>query len=328
MSAPRFVSASPHAAHRLGIPHDVPYILGRYLRFMHMEQRQTPGRDHRCATIVSQESPGRLERLRQALEGAGIETIVQSASSPARVSVGYIRSIDPQLSGGSEFVQVSALGAKPAFMVNTPGSVRIAEWSPLATHALRDRGVPQPRRMWCLDHDDLVRASEMLGTPITFEGVVTRLRTVASASNELERAFAEAVGPHAHRGAMAEAHLPEQAAHLSIMVIDGACIPLRPAPRRAVSPLATLRATQVAGDAVAALGGSAMAVDVMIDGSGDAYVTRVDAAPHMGRLNDVAVAALANAIATRLASAWPPLRVRRRAARARLAPLAQVGHPC
>ena len=92
-----------------------------------------------------------------------------SAASTRRVGV------------GSSFVEIAALGAKPAFMVNTPGSVRIAEWSPLATNALRDLGVPQPSRLWCLDEDDLPRASEVLGIPIVFEGVVSKRRVVASA---------------------------------------------------------------------------------------------------------------------------------------------------
>ena len=105
------------------------------------------------------------------------------------MDVAYIRTIDPQLSGGSSFVQIAALGAKPALMVNTPGSVRIAEWSPLATHALRDRGVPQPARTWCLDHDDLMRAFDTLGAPITFEGVVTRERAVALSREDVEPAF-------------------------------------------------------------------------------------------------------------------------------------------
>lgn len=293
-----------------------------------MEQRYTPGRDQTCATIVSQEAPGRLERLRRALERSGIETVVQPAGSLARVSVGYIRSIDPLLDGGSSFIQVSALGAKPAFMVNTPGSVRIAEWSPLAAHALRDRGVPQLRQMWCLDRDDLARASEVLGTPITFEGVVTRQRAVALAPEEIQPAFELAVGAHACRGAMAEAPLPEQAAHLSFMVIDGACIPLRTAQTGAVSSLAGMRARSVARDAVAALGGSAMAVDIAIDGSDDAYVTGVDAAPHIGRLNEEAMAALVGAIATRLAAVWPTVRLRRRAISTRPAPYCQVGPPC
>ena len=44
----------------------------------------------------------------------------------------------------------------------------------------------------------------------------------------------------------------------------------------------------VAADAVAALGGSAMAVEVVIDQWDDAYVTRVDAAPPIDRLSEEA----------------------------------------
>ena len=305
----------------------MPPKLARYLRCMDSQRENTRGRGYGCATIVSHEPPGRLGRLRHALEQAGVETAMQPADSHLRVGVGYIRSIDPDMGGGSSFLQVSALGARPAFMVNTPGSVRIAEWTPLVTHALRDRGVPQPRRMWCLDHDDLARASDVLGTPIIFEGVVTRKRTVAAAPDELERAFEDAVGAFAPRGAIAEAPLPEHAAHVSIMVVDGACIPLRSAEMRAVSPLAGMRAAVVAGDAVSALGGSAMAVDVAIDGNDDAYVTRVDPAPHVGSLNEEALAALVGAISARLAAAWPLVRARRRSVSA-APPFSQVGPPC
>lgn len=278
-------------------------------------------------TILSDESPGRLDRLRRALERAGIDCAIQPAGSPARVGVAYIRSIDPELGGGSSFVQIAALGAKPALTVNTPGSVRIAEWSPLATHALRDCGVPQPRRMWCLDHDDLERAFDVLGAPVIFEGIVTRQRAKASSSDELEPAFRDAVGAHARRGAMAEAPLSAQVAHLSVMVIDGACIPLHTRQTRTVSPLAAMRASLVAGDAVAALGASAMAVDVTIDGNDDAYVTRVDPAPHLARLNDEAITALVGGIADRLAVAWPPVRRRQSAVSGSMA-FSRVGHPC
>jgi hypothetical protein len=293
---------------------------------MHTEHPEIVTRCQGCVTIVSDESPARLARLRHALARVGIESAIQPAGSSARVGVAYIRSIDPQLIGGSSFVQVAALGAKPALMVNTPGSVRIAEWSPLATHALRDRGVPQPRRRWCLDRDDLERASEALVTPITLEGVVTRQRATASSPDELDWAFRKAVGSHASRGAMAEAPLREQAAHLSVMVIDGACIPLRVGRMRTISRLASMRAALVAGDAVAALGGSAMAVDVTIDANDDAYVTRVDAAPHLARLNDEALSALVGAIAARLALVSPPLRRRPHAVGARSVAFSQVGH--
>lgn len=295
---------------------------------MHLQQeRHAPQRGSSCVTIVSQESGERLERLRRALDRAGIETAIQHADSPLRVGVGYIRSIDPQLAGGgSSFVKVSALGAKPALMVNTPGSVRIVEWSPLVTHALRDCGVPQPRRIWCLDRDDLGRAFETLGAPLTFEGVVTRRRVVASVPGELERAFIGAVGPHARRGAIAEASVSEDAARVTIMVVDGACIPLRTAEKRSLSSLAMMRATLVAGSAVAAVGGCAMAVDVTVDASDDPYVTRVHAAPPIERLTEEAVAALVGAIATRLAAVWPPLRSHR-AANGRRAPFSAVGTP-
>jgi hypothetical protein len=294
---------------------------------MQTQQRTSPSRGQASVTILSDEAPGRLSRLRQALECAGIQCAIQPAGSPARVGVAYIRSIDPDLGGGSSFVQIAALGAKPALMVNTPGSVRIAEWSPLATHALRDRGVPQPRRMWCLDHGDLERALEVLGAPVTFEGVVTRERATASSPEELELAFRDAVGAHAHRGAMAEVPLSAQAAHLSVMVVDGACIPLQTSQTRPVSPLAAMRAALVAGDAVAALGASAMAVDVTIDENDDAYVTRVDPAPPLSRLNDEAISALVGGIADRLAMVWPPVRRRQSAASGALA-FSQGGHPC
>lgn len=301
---------------------------GRYLRSMHIEHPRTATRSPSCVTILSDEAPARLARLRRALERAGIESVMQPAGSPVHVGIAYIRSIDPHLSGGSAFVQVAALGAKPALMVNTPGSVRIAEWSPLAHHALRDRGVPQPRRLWCLDDDDLQRVSESLGTPIAFEGVVTRQREVASSPDDVGRAFRDAVGPHGRRGAMAEAPLREQTAHVSLMVIDGACLPLRVSELRRISPLAGMRAALVAGDAVAALGGSAMAVDVTIDEHDEAYVTRVDPAPHTGRLNDEAIAALVGAITARLAVVWPPVRRRPQAVGGRSVARSRVGHPC
>jgi|1186.fasta_scaffold30635_2 hypothetical protein len=303
-------------------------MLAAYLRCMHIQPRTSTSDGQASVTILSDESPGLLERLRRALERVGIECAIQPAGAAVRIGVAYIRSIDPKLGGGSLFVQVATLGAKPALMVNTPGSVRIAEWSPLATHALRDRGVPQPRRMWCLDHDDLQRAFEVLGAPVVFEGVVTRRRAMASSRDELERAFDDAVGAHAPRGAMAEAPLRAQVANLSVMVIDGACIPLNTRRMRTVSPLAGMRAALVAGDAVAALGASAMAVDVTIDENDDAYVTRVDPAPHLGRLNDEAISALVGGIADRLAMAWPPVRRRPRNAARSSAAFSQVGHPC
>jgi hypothetical protein len=304
-------------------------MFARYVRFMHLQQRKAARRGQDFVTIISDEPPQQLARLCHELEQRGIESVVQPAGSPARVGVGYIRTIDPPLGGGSSFVQVAALGAKPALMVNTPGSVRIAEWSPLATHALRDRGVPQPSRLWCFDEGDIPRVSEVLGTPIAFEGVVTQRRVVASAPGELERAFADAVGSHPERGAMAEAPIRADAAHVVVMVIDDACIPVRGRQMRSLSPLASMRAAVVAGDAVAALGGSAMAVEITIDQNDNAYVTRVDPAPQIDRLNADATAALVGAIAARLTAVWPSSQPRQRMGRAIPTPaFSRVGHPC
>jgi hypothetical protein len=296
---------------------------------MHIQQRIAAPRGQSCVTIISDEPPVHLERLCHELERNGIENVIQPPSSPARVGVAYIRNIDPRLDGGSSFAQVAALGAKPAFMVNSPASVRIAEWSPLATHALRDRGVPQPNRLWCLDEHDLARASDVFGTPITIEGVVTRRRVEAAAPDELEHAFADAVGAYPERGAMAEAPLREQSARLVVMVIDGACIPLRGMHVGSISPRAGRRVALAAGDAVTALGGSAMAVEVAVDQSDNAYVTRVDAAPPIDRLNEEAVTALVGAIATRLAAVWPSAQSRTRAASTRpIMPFTRVGYAC
>jgi hypothetical protein len=294
---------------------------------MPLQPTARPGEN--CVTIISDEPPRQLARLCSELEHRGIESVIQQAATSARrVGIGYIRNVDPSLVSGSSFVRVATLGMRPAFVVNNAGSVRIAEWAPLACHALRDSGVPQPSRLWCLDERDIKRVSEILGTPIVFEGLVTRRRFVARAPNELESAFAEAVGSHPCRGAMAEAPIPDPAAHVAIMVIDGVCIPLRGRQAHGLSPLAGKRAALAAGQAVAALGGSAMAVEVTIDQNDEASVTRVDPAPRIDRLNSEAIAALVGAIAARLAAFWPSSYPPPRAASASPTPFARVGHPC
>ena len=293
---------------------------------MPLQPTARPGQN--CVTIISDEPPQQLARLCRELEHRGIEPVIQQATSARRVGIGYIRNIDSSLVSGSSFVRVATLGMRPAFIVNNPGSVRIAEWPPLACHALRDGGVPQPRRLWCLDERDLKRVSEILGTPIAFEGLVTRRRVVAQMPDELESAFAEAVGQHPRRGAMAEAPIPDPAAYVAIMVVDGECIPFRGRQTQGISPLARKRAALAAGQAVAALGGSAMAVEVTIDRNDEASVTRVDPAPRIDRLNSEALAALMGAIATRLAAFWPSSYPQPRVASASPTPFARVGHPC
>ena len=181
----------------------------------------------RRVTIVSDELPEHLARLCSALEQRHIMYALRSAtaSAPMRTGVAYVRRIDSRLGDESAFVRVAALAAKPAFTVNTPGSVRIAEWSPLAVHALRDHRVPQPARLWCLDESDLPRAVDTLGMPLVMEGVVTRRRVLATTTRELDEAFAEAAGHHRNRGALAESPVRARTAELTAMVVDGESIP-------------------------------------------------------------------------------------------------------
>lgn len=263
-------------------------------------------------TIVSDERPEHLARLCGALEQHQIGYAVRSAtaSAPVRAGVAYVRRIDHRLSDESAFVRVAALAAKPAFTVNTPGSVRIAEWSPLTVHALRDHRVPQPGRLWCLDESDLLRAVEALGLPLVMEGVVTRRRVLATTTRELDKAFAEAAGHQRDRGALVESPVRARTAELTAMVVDGTSILLPGRHTRHISEHARARVASVAAQAVAAIGGAAMAVDLVVDAEDVAYVTRIDAAPRIARLNDQAISALVQAVSRRLREPRPVLRAR------------------
>jgi hypothetical protein len=277
---------------------------------------QTPiiaSRAGRQVSIISDEPPERLARLTRELERAGVESVVQPARSSLRAGVAYVRTIDPRLHDESSFARLAALGARPAFLVNTPGSVRIAEWSPLAAHALRDRGICQPRRVWCLDDDDLERAIGALGTPVVFEGVVTRQRVVAAHPADVHAAFETAVGNHGHRGALAEAPLPDATAALSLLVVDGMTIEPAGCQSSSASRRARASAAATASRAVAALGGNVMAVELAIDRRDRAYVTRVDPAPPVDRLGSEAIRALIAAIVARLEATSRLVRARTRA---------------
>lgn len=280
---------------------------------------QTPTSARRAqhdVSIISDEPPERLGRLTRELQRAGVRSVVQPARNSPRASVAYVRTIDRRLRDESSFVQLAALGAKPVSVVNTPGSVRIAEWSPLAAHALRDRGIRQPRRVWCLDDDDLGRAIEVIGTPVVLEGVVTRRRVIAAHPAEVHGAFEMAVGNHGNRGAMAEAPLLDGTGALSLLVVDGASIEMGGRRGSSASPRACMSAVAAASDAVAALGGSAMAVELAIDRHHRAYVTRIDPAPPVERLSSEAIRALVEAIVVRLEATSRVLGARMTALRA------------
>lgn len=225
---------------------------------------------------------------------------MQSAGSPACDRVAYVRTIDRKLGDDSAFARVAVLAARPAYVVNAPGSVRLAEWSPLASLALREHRVPQPDRIWCLDEGDVARAAELLGMPIFVEGVVEQRRVVASTPLEFGAALDAAMGDYPERGALVEAPIPGRNGELSVMVVDGACIPLSCGSSGHLSPRSRLRAAIVARDAVHALGGSAMAVEIAVTADDEVYVTRVDPAPRLERLSKAALAALVGAIVHRV----------------------------
>ncbi len=270
----------------------------------------------RCVTIVSDEQPEHLARLCRELERERIECAVRSATAiaPMRSRAAYVRRIDRRLGDESSFARVAALAAKPAFTVNTPGSVRIAEWSPLVVHALRDHRVPQPARLWCLDESDLGRTAEALGMPLVMEGVVTRRRVLAATTDELADAFAQAVGRHRNRGALAESPVRARTGELSVMVVDGTPILLPGRHTRGSSERGRSHAARIAVQAVAAIGGAAMAVDLVVDDEDRAYVRHLDPAPHIERLNDQAISALVAAVSRRLHELRPVVRTRPTAA--------------
>ena len=212
-------------------------------------------------------------------------------------------------------------------MVNTPGSVRIAEWSPLATHALRDRGVPQPRRMWCLDHEDLARAPRCLERQSRSRASLHGCAHWRPLLDELERAFAEAVGPHAQRGAMAERTCqskPLTCPSWSSMARAFHFALLRPDPCRLSLPARDAGRRRRRGRSrrvghgggcddrrksrrLRHAGGRVAAYRSVERGGGRGARQRDRDSPR---------------------PVWPPVRVRHRAASARLAPVSQVGPPC
>ena len=94
------------------------------------------------------------------------------------------------------------------------------------------------------------------------------------------------------------------------MVVDGTSILLPGRHTRRISERGRARAASVAAQAVAAIGGSAMAVDLVVDAEDVAYVTRIDPAPRIARLNDQAISALVQAVSRRLREPRPVLRAR------------------
>ena len=247
--------------------------------------------------------PGSLAPVSAALEERGIESVVVPVWIGTQVGATYIRAIDRQFNNASAFARIAALAAYPNLVVNTPGSVRVAEWLPLATHVLRDREVPQPARLWCFDHDDIAAAAEQLGPDVVIEGTVSRTRVRASSPDAVRAAFDAVVDGHEARGALVESPIRGATAEVSILVVDGERMPLPGQADRLLPTATRRRAALVAAQAVSALGAAVMAVDVAVNQRGEAHVIRVDAAPRVDRLGERAIEAVVHAISRRARAA-------------------------
>jgi hypothetical protein len=166
--------------------------------------------------------------------------------------------------------------------------------------------VPQPRRIWCLDEDDLVRASALLERSLVVESVVSRRRMPVTAGGDLRSAFALTVGGRRERGAIVEAEVERARWQLGFMVVDGTAHAMPGRSLDDLAPSGRRRAERVARAAVEAVGGSAMAVELTVTDDGAPYVLRVDAAPDLDRVGPEAREALRRAIVDRLAPAQAP----------------------
>ena len=91
---------------------------------------------------------------------------------------------------------------------------------------------------------------------------------------------------------MAESPLRACSAELAVMVVDGTPILLPGRHARGSSERGRAHAARVAVQAVAAIGGAAMAVDLVVGDDDLAYVRSIDPAPRIERLNDQAISAL------------------------------------
>ena len=268
---------------------------------MRIQPSETPRRS-RSVTIVTDEPAGSLAPVSAALEARGIESVVVPVWIGTQVGATYIRAIDRQLNNASAFARIASVAAHPNLVVNTPGSVRVAEWLPLAT-VFRDRGVPQPARLWCFAHDDIAAAAEQFGPDVVIEGTVSHTRVRASSPDAVRAAFDAVVDGHEARGALVESPIRGATAEVSILVVDGERMPLPGQADRLLPTATRRRAALVAAQAVSALGAAVMAVDIAVNQRGEAHVIRVDAAPRVDRLGERAIEAVVHAISRRARAA-------------------------
>jgi hypothetical protein len=249
--------------------------------------------------IVTDESPPALADLVAALEQRGLATQVIAAQLLAdhgRAGVAYVRRLDPGLTNVAHVAHAISAAEGPAF-INTPRSVRVCEWSPLRHHMLMRAGVPQPLRAWCIDANDLARASETFGLPVIIESVRSRGRLRAADRSAVNTAAMAVEQGRARYGVLVEQPIDGLSAPIRVLIADGRAIGFSCSDGDDLGDRDATTIEAAAAHAVAALGGRIMAASVASDGQGNSVVTSVDAAPHIAHFGASAMDAVADVIA-------------------------------
>lgn len=256
-------------------------------------------------SIVSDEGRCGMKPLVDALERRGlVSEIITGAelASAAPFGVRYIRRLDPTLTNLAYVARSLSRTGGPAD-INPPRSVRLTEWAPLANHALRQVGVAQPRRVWCIDAQDVKRTSEAFGLPVVIQGVASRTRELAETFSRVEsaaRAVEAGVAPY---GVLVEQPLAGSCSSIDVLVVARRAAGFAFGEGDDLNDPDAGRIERMAVRAVDALGGDIMAVAVAIDSNGDAHVREVDAAPALSRFGRQACESIADEIARRVAGA-------------------------
>ena len=238
---------------------------------MHIQQRNSTSARPDGVTIIERRVAGHCSSdLRRALEQAGIDCAIQPAGLAGTRRRGVHQEHRPGVAGriivragGGARGKAGSHGEHPR---ERPHRRVVAARHPRAE---RSRRAAARRHVVSRRRRPPARVSRCSAPHRLRRRRYTAARQWQHRRTNSSPRSRDAVGAHAQRGAMAEAPLSAQVANLAVMVVDGACIPLRRGRCDPISPLAGTRAAVVAGDAVAALGGSAMAVDVTIDESDD-----------------------------------------------------------
>lgn len=264
-------------------------------------------------SIVSDEDWRDLQALLEALERRGLVSEVITGpglATTARCGVRYIRELDPTLTNLS-YVAKSLSRPGRSADVNPPRSVRLTEWAPLANHVLRRTEVPQARRVWCIEAEEVKRTAEAFGLPVVIQAVASRASVLAATSSDVESAAQTVEAGNAPYGVLVEQPLAGPCSSVDVLVVARRAAGFAFGGGNESYRVDARELERVAVRAIDALGGDIMAVAIAIDSEGDAYVREVDAKPALSRFGRHACQSVANEIAARVARAQAQRNARR-----------------